>query len=151
MTRDDHEFDNDDADHNSEQPEVAAEASLRRRANAYQAYYEYLPLRRRAIPRGPDLQLFHRTSVGRLSDLFVLETRQYRTKQPNGRGLKPLERKVFDLNATILGRRQKGWLKSGLLRSYSTWNVLAQQVLMAWVDRIPGDTDYSVGLRSDQY
>jgi alkaline phosphatase D len=100
-----------------------------------------MPLRRRALPRGPDLQLFHRTSFGQLADFFVLDTRQYRTQQPNGGGLKPLEGKVFDPNATIPGRRQKGWLKSGLLQSHSTWNVLAQQVLMARVDRIPGDTD----------
>ncbi|HIE97485.1 MAG TPA: alkaline phosphatase [Planctomycetes bacterium] len=141
VTWDDHEFDNDYANHISEQPHVAAAAFLRRRQNACQAYYEHMPLRRRAIPRGPDLQLFHRTSFGRLADFFVLDTRQYRTNQPNGGGLKPLEGEVFNPNATILGRRQKGWLKSGLLQSHSTWNVLAQQVLMARVDRIPGDTD----------
>jgi len=31
-------------DHNSEQLEVAAEGFLRCRANAYQAYYEHMPL-----------------------------------------------------------------------------------------------------------
>lgn len=141
ITWDDHEFDNDYANDISEQPNVKAAAFLRRRANAYQAFYEHMPLRRRAFPRGPDLQLFHQTSFGRLADFFVLDTRQYRTNQPNGGGLKPLTGKVFDPHATILGRRQKRWLKAGLLQSQSTWNVLAQQVLMARVDRIPGGID----------
>lgn len=141
LTWDDHEFDNDYADDISEQPDVVVEHFLRRRSDAYQAYYEHMPLRRRAIPRGPDLQLFHQVAFGRLADFFVLDTRQYRTNQPNGGGLKPLEGSVFDPQATILGRRQKGWLKASLLQSHSIWNVLAQQVLMARVDRIPGDVD----------
>jgi alkaline phosphatase D len=141
VTWDDHEFDNDYANSISEQPDIATEAFLGRRANAYQAFYEHLPLRPRAIPRGPDFQLFRHTSFGRLADFFVLDTRQYRTDQPNGGTLAPLEGDVFDPAATILGARQKGWLKSGLLRSQATWNVLAQQVLMARIDRIPGDED----------
>ncbi len=141
VTWDDHEFDNNYANAVSEQPNVAVEAFLKRRADAYQAFYEHMPLRRRSIPRGPDLRLYRRVSFGRLAEFSVLDTRQYRTDQPNGDGLKPLTGAVLDPRATILGQHQKKWLMSGLLQSKSTWNVLPQQVLMARVDRIPGDQD----------
>ena len=98
-----------------------------------------MPLRRRAFPHGPDMRLYQRASFGQLADFFVLDTRQYRTDQPNGDGLKPLVGDVFDPNATILGLKQRKWLQAGLLKSQSTWNVLPQQVLMARVDRLPGD------------
>ena len=57
---------------------------LARRANAYQAYYEMMPLRRRSLPRGPHMQLYRKASFGRLAEFLVLDTRQYRTDQPNG-------------------------------------------------------------------
>ena len=53
MTSDDHEVDNDyagDADEHDTPPEVF----LLRRAAAYQAYYETMPLRRAAFPTGPE-------------------------------------------------------------------------------------------------
>jgi alkaline phosphatase D len=139
VTWDDHEFDNNYANDISEQPNVVVAGFLKRRADAYQAYYEHMPLRRRAFPHGPDMRLYQRASFGQLADFFVLDTRQYRTDQPNGDGLKPLVGDVFDPNTTILGLKQRKWLQAGLLKSQSTWNVLPQQVLMARVDRIPGD------------
>ena len=53
----------------------------------------------------------------------------YRTDQPNGDRQKPMIGKVFDPNATMLGREQENWLMSGMLQSGATWNVLAQQVM----------------------
>ncbi|MBT4867841.1 MAG: alkaline phosphatase [Planctomycetaceae bacterium] len=144
VTWDDHEFDNNYANAISEQPNVAVTDFLRRRANAYQAYYEHMPLRRRSFPHGPDMRLYQRASFGRLADFFVLDTRQYRTDQPNGDGLKPLVGDVFNPNATILGLKQRKWLQAGLLKSESIWNVIPQQVLMARVDRIPGDKEIFV-------
>ena len=139
VTWDDHEFDNNCASQISEESGVDAAPFLARRANAYQAYYEHMPLRRSAIPRGPDMQLYRAVPFGRLATFFVMDTRQYRSDQPNGDGKKPLQGKVFDPNATVLGARQEGWLASGLLRSTAQWNVLAQQIMMARVDRLPGD------------
>jgi len=57
VTWDDHEFDNNCAGLVSEQSGVDPRAFLSRRQNAYQAYYESMPLRRRSLPRGPHLQL----------------------------------------------------------------------------------------------
>lgn len=139
VTWDDHEFDNNYASLVSEEEGVSPEEFLARRMNAYQAYYEFMPLRRRSFPRGPDMQLFRRCSYGRLAEFHVLDTRQYRTDQPNGDHQKPMEGKVFDPGATMLGARQEGWLMSGLLKSQATWNVLAQQVMMAPLNRGEGD------------
>ena len=43
--------------------------------------------------------------------------------------------KVFDSNATMLGEAQENWLMSNLSSSPATWNVLAQQVMMAPLNR----------------
>ena len=139
VTWDDHEFDNNCASQISEESGIDVMSFLARRANAYQAYYEHMPLRRAAVPLGPDMKLYRAVPFGKLITFFVMDTRQYRSDQPNGDGNKPLQGAVFDPNATILGARQEGWLASGLLRSTAQWNVLAQQVMMARVDRDPSD------------
>jgi alkaline phosphatase D len=46
---------------------------------------------------------------------------------------------VYDRQATLLGARQRQWLVDGLGSSSARWNVLAQQVMMARVDRSVGD------------
>src|SRR5262245_28860361 len=52
MTWDDHEVENDYANEWSERVETTPEEFLRRRAAAYQAYYEHMPLRSAATPQG---------------------------------------------------------------------------------------------------
>ena len=81
------------------------------------------------------MTLYRKCRFGRLADFFVLDTRQYRTDQPNGDRQKPMTGKVFDPQATMLGRKQENWLMSGLLQTDSTWNALAQQVMMAALNR----------------
>ncbi len=142
---DDHEFDNNYAGDISEESSVTKQEFLERRANAYQAYYESMPLRATSLPTGPSMSLYRRLSFGQLAEFNLLDTRQYRSDQPNGDGNKPLEGAVFDGNATLLGSAQEGWLHAGLLRSKSKWNILAQQVMMARVDRAIGeDKKYSM-------
>ena len=55
-------------------------AFLRRRAAAYQAYYEHMPLRRRAIPVGPDMLLYRSLNWGRLAQIQLVDDRQYRSE-----------------------------------------------------------------------
>ncbi|NNJ26580.1 alkaline phosphatase D family protein [Alienimonas chondri] len=138
VTWDDHEFDNNYAAGISEQSGIDPQLFLTRRAAAYQAYYEHMPLRRSAVPRGPEMQLYRSVPFGRLANFFVLDTRQYRSDQPNGDGLKELNDASADPRGTLLGAKQRGWLTSGLIQSETTWNVLAQQVMMALVDRKAG-------------
>ncbi len=139
VTWDDHEFDNNCAGAVSEESHVGRDEFLRRRAGAYQAYYEHMPLRRSSLPQGPDMRLYRKATFGQLADFFVLDTRQYRTDQPCGDGNKPPCAAVYDPEATMLGGEQEAWLVQGLRESSARWNVLAQQVMMARVDRAPGD------------
>jgi len=123
----------------SEQDGISPEEFLYRRINAYQAYYEVMPLRKATMPRGPNMKLYRKVQYGRLANFYVLDTRQYRTDQPNDDGNKDLVGKVFDSQATMLGEKQEGWLMSNLLHTKATWNVLAQQVMMARVNRGEGE------------
>src|SRR5947207_3125231 len=47
----------------------------------------------------------------------------------------------MDPQATMLGGEQEAWLLDGLARSPATWNILAQQVMMARVDQAPGERE----------
>jgi alkaline phosphatase D len=138
VTWDDHEVDNNYANDISEEEKVDPRDFLKRRANAYQAYYEHMPLRHDSIPSGPAMKLYRRVRFGNLAEFSVLDTRQYRSDQPNGDGLKPLGKTPIDPLATMLGADQENWLFEGLKQSACRWNVLAQQVMMAHVDFSPG-------------
>lgn len=109
---------------------------LVRRANAYQAYYEHMPLRPSSLPAGPDLLLYRRLSFGDLVTFSVLDTRQYRTDQPCGDGFKARCPAALDEAATLTGPEQERWLLDGLGASTARWNVIAQQVVMAQLLRI---------------
>ncbi len=61
----------------------------------------------------------------------MLDTRQYRTDQPCGDGAKPRCPETFDPDATMLGFEQEQWLHQQFAASGTTWNALAQQVIMA--------------------
>jgi len=143
LTWDDHEVQNDYAGDQSERFDPPA-AFRRRRAAAYRAYWEHLPLRRRSRPRGPAARLYRRLRFGDLAELNVLDTRQYRDDQPcdrNGVGRAQVVagcRERLDPGRTLLGTQQRRWLLAGLDRSGARWNVIAQQLLMAELDLQPG-------------
>ena len=140
VTWDDHEFDNNCAGAISEEPNVDPLDFLERRVNAYQAYYEMMPLRPRSLPRGADMRLYRRLPFGALADFLVLDTRQYRSDQPNGDRRKPLNEAALARTQTMLGAAQKQWLYQRLIASTATWNVLAQQVMMGMVGHAkPGE------------
>ncbi|MBW4559338.1 MAG: alkaline phosphatase [Trichormus sp. ATA11-4-KO1] len=130
VTWDDHEVDNNYANLIPEDDQTL-EAFTKRRANAYQAYYEHMPLRRSSLPNGPDMLLYRRFTFGNLAEFNVLDTRQYRTDQPCDDGLKPRCPEAFDPNATMTGSEQEKWLLTGLDQSRSRWNIIAQQTMFA--------------------
>jgi alkaline phosphatase D len=133
VTWDDHELDNDCAGDFSEEVGVDPVKFLERRAHAYQAYYEMMPLRSTSLPSGPDMQLYRKCSFGRLAEFLVLDTRQYRTDQPHDGKLHEIDDAALSPNATMLGAAQFEWTQKSLADSSARWNVLAQQVLMALV------------------
>jgi alkaline phosphatase D len=138
VTWDDHEVEDDYAGEFSKEPVVDPVRFLQRRASAYQAYYEMMPLRGESLPRGPHMQLYRKLSFGRLAEFLMLDTRQYRTDQPHRGEKHDIDELAASPKATILGRPQMQWLQSCLTESPARWNVLAQQVLMAMVDRTSG-------------
>jgi len=130
VTWDDHEFDNNCAGDISEDKDIDPAEFLLRRANAYQAYYEAMPLGRMSLPQGPDMKLYRQASFGRLAQFMVLDTRQYRTDQPNGDKPADLNEAALSPKNTMLGQKQRKWLQGALISSEGHWNVLAQQVMM---------------------
>jgi alkaline phosphatase D len=130
VTWDDHEVDNNYAAAISQDNDPAS-VFLARRAAAYQAYYEHQPLRRASIPKGPDMLLYRTLPIGSLARFHVLDTRQYRSNQACGDGIKPACPEWSDTTRVMLGATQERWLSRGVERSGVRWNVLAQQVAMA--------------------
>lgn len=139
VTWDDHEFENNYAAATPARREVDLAEFLAQRANAYRAYYEMMPLRARSIPRGSDMLLYRKASFGRLAELMLLDTRQYRSDQPNNDRKSELNAAALAPTQTLLGAPQRAWLNAALSASPATWNVLAQQVMMGMVDLFPGD------------
>ncbi|MFM2057575.1 MAG: hypothetical protein RLY71_1960 [Pseudomonadota bacterium] len=134
VTWDDHEVLNDYAglQGGSADPDFAA-----RRAAAYQAYWEHMPLPRASRPSGPDLRLHTHCDWGDLLRLITLDGRQYRTPQacsPDKGGSAVVHVRdcpaLADPQRSLLGAAQERWLAESW-RSDTRWNVLAQQTLMA--------------------
>ena len=137
MTWDDHEVVNDyanDQDNRYSDPQVF----LRRRAAAYQAYFEHMPLR-----LGPDaaqpqrMRIHDRMAWGQLAELWTLDCRQYRSHQacpdPNRGGARVVVGcdALQDPSRSMLGAEQEAWLMPGLVGSTRRWKILAQSTQMS--------------------
>lgn len=131
-TWDDHDVDNNYAGTVAEERDrETPEQFLLRRAAAYQAHYEFMPLRRTSMPHGPNLQMYRRLAFGDLLTMHVLDTRQYRADQACGDRFKPDCDARFDPSRTMLGDAQERWLLDGLREGRGRWDVVAQGILMA--------------------
>ena len=144
ITWDDHEVQNDYAG----LAPVGGEpnpAFTARRAAAYQAFYEHIPVRSAARPRNGSALLYRRMTWGDLAEFSVVDERQYRDDQPCGDGEFPRCEASLDPDVTMLGFEQEAWLRDGLEDSHARWNVIAQQVMMGQLvhdydgDGDPGD------------
>ena len=135
---DDHEVENnyanlvDEVDDKGAQLQDPAAFALQRAA-AYQAYYEHMPLRPSSRPTGPDIQLYRGFRFGRLAEVSLLDTRQYRTDQPGGVPTDFGPPFLGDTNAagTLTGDAQEAWLLDRLRRRRARWNIIAQQTMVA--------------------
>lgn len=141
VTWDDHEVENDYANAQSEKLDPNF---LRRRAAAYQAYYEHMPLRAAARPVGPNLRLYDHYDFGQLAKFVVLDDRQYRDVQacprPGRGGSNAIDDGCPERVAeqrSLLGWKQERWLEGSLKDSTHRWNIVAQQTLMAQLNRRP--------------
>jgi alkaline phosphatase D len=148
MTWDDHEVQNDYADDFSETFDDPAKFLLRRAA-AYRAFYEHMPVRPSlSYPHGPDMRVYDRLVFGDLIEFSVLDGRQYRSRQAcyarpdNGGGHMESNASCperLDPARSMLGTEQEKWLFDELAKSRAQWNVIAQDVLMAELRETDGD------------
>jgi alkaline phosphatase D len=140
VTWDDHEVSNDYADKWSQYYDDP-ELFLRRRAAAYQAFYEHMPVRPiMSRPEGPIMRIYDRFTFGDLLEISMIDGRQYRSRAacyepPNRlRGHLETDAACPERRAegrTMLGYAQENWLGLGLAQSKAKWNLIAQDVLMA--------------------
>lgn len=137
VTWDDHEVANDYA---NDRDELLSPDFAERRAAAYQAFYEHMPIRLPQAHRDfASFKLYERYDWGRLARFHVLDNRQYRAHQVCPRPERGGSNSVttaqcaarLDPERTMLGTPQEGWLRTGLAQSGARWNILAQQTLMA--------------------
>jgi alkaline phosphatase D len=149
VTWDDHEVSNDYANDRSQYLDPPAEF-LQRRAAAYQAYYEHMPLPAWARPRGADAQLYMHTAFGPLARFYVLDDRQYRSHQVcarPGRGGSTVVKAAacaqrLSPTLTLLGAEQERWLNGALELSTARWNIVAQQTLMSQHNRAGAEPSF---------
>ncbi len=137
MTWDDHEVVNDyanDLDRNFTDPQTF----LRRRAAAYQAYFEHMPLRLGPDPvNASQMRIHDRMPWGKLADLWTLDCRQYRDHQacldPNRGGGRVVVGcdALNDSSRSMLGAAQEQWFYEGLTHSARRWKLVAQSTQMS--------------------
>ena len=137
VTWDDHEVENDYADDRA--ASGRGEEFLQKRAAAYRAYWEHMPLRNAQLPVGPNARMYRRYAWGHTASLHVLDARQHRDHQictpPEQGG----SRTVSDKNcperlatpSTLLGAAQEAWLAQGMLQSKAGFEIVGQQSIMA--------------------
>lgn len=142
VTWDDHEVENDHAGNTSEEDDPA-EWFQSRRAAAYRAYYEHMPLPRRAVPFGAEMRLFTQRSFGQLANIVMLDSRQHRSplactsrsRRSTGAVNCP---ELYDIKRSKLGELQENWLAAQMLASRARWNLFPQGTMMAYLDGQPG-------------
>ena len=149
---DDHEVQNDYAgrQQGSQGPTTDFQ---RRRAAAYQAFYEHMPLKSSVLTKGSvglssgtEMRIYDHYRVGRLLSISMLDTRQYRSPQAcnlnDQSGSSTLElpacEALADVRRTMLGEPQEKWLGQQMShnKDYS-WNLIAQTTLFG-SRRFPG-------------
>ncbi|RZI72637.1 MAG: hypothetical protein EOP80_13225 [Variovorax sp.] len=148
VTLDDHEVVNDYAD--DRDPAYTDPARfLRRRAAAYRAYFEHMPIA--IAPEGPAMRIHDRFQWGRLAELWTLDTRQHRShhacpdpQRDAGRSVTGCA-ELDDASRTMLGAEQERWLSSGLASSSRRWKLLAQatQVSASGIDTPEGRSTWT--------
>ena len=162
VTWDDHEVQNDYANLTAGDSGLADVFSkpadfAMRRAAAYQAYYENMPIRSSALTKslaglanGAEMRIFQKVDVGKLASFYLLDTRQYRDRQACSKDGKFGASMVnpatctewLDPRRTMLGAQQESWLNAefeSAKRRDSTWNVMAQSTLFGLRDNKPGE------------
>ncbi|MCX8003829.1 MAG: alkaline phosphatase D family protein, partial [Burkholderiaceae bacterium] len=141
LTWDDHEVSNDYAGDFGEDPSIDGAA---RRAAAYQAYYEHMPLPAAVlVERFAHVRLYRHLDVGGLARFVVLDGRQYRDRQacplPSRGGSRVVEDDACperrDVARTLLGAQELAWLREHWGAAGARFDFLVQPTLFSQVAR----------------
>lgn len=143
VTWDDHEVQNDYAELHAGFSGAPVQDFAARRRDAYQAFYENMPVRyadfAQLLNRQSDqVKVFGSAKFGQLATLYNLDNRQYRHRQactpgdrPGGARINPQHCELLGQEyRTLLGEQQEGWLKRQFERSQTQWNLIGQQSLI---------------------
>lgn len=113
------------------------QAFVRRRAAAYRAYFEHMPLRPSALLPAGEVRLYRSICWGDLAATHILDTRQYRTpsacitKGEAEHG--PIARcsPTNDDTGSMLGHAQEAWFGRAVAARPARWSLVTQQTLFA--------------------
>jgi alkaline phosphatase D len=169
MTWDDHEVQNDyagmQAGHSGATDPADPGHFLARRAAAYQAYFEHMPIRPSVLTQamtglmtGAEMRLYGQMPYGQLATLYLLDARQYKDPQACtkdaalGSGtVNPAQCAQWqDPRRSLLGPAQEHWLYDQFARPQSRptgWTILGQSTLLGQRDvKVgPGQTFWNDG------
>ena len=137
-TFDDHEV-RDNWGGDSDTLDTPPELFRTRRAAAFQAWYEHMPVRRSLFPRGPSIDAYRSARYGDLVAFDILDTRQYRTPPPCGDDFAPACPGLTDPHAAMISAEEEAWLARNLARPEARWSCVAQQVMMMALNRQTGE------------
>lgn len=112
---------------NSGQARQVAEA--RQRTFGYRAAFEWLPRMTEPTERH---RIYRKLSYGGLLDIFLLDTRQYRTGAGRVRG-SAVPGQDSGPGSQLLNPDQMAWLRRGLRQSTAKWKLIAQQIVVATI------------------
>jgi alkaline phosphatase D len=138
VTWDDHEVDNNYATLVNEDSLEGLPTMRVRRANAYQAWWEHMPVRIAQAKQWRDLRIYRSVNWGRLARFWATDGRQYRSDQACGDGNRAIPCGEWDsARRVMLGPAQEQWLRDGIAGSQTRWQVIANQVTMSPPDDQP--------------
>ncbi len=136
---DDHEVANDYAGDTLEDG-TEGERVQARKAAAYRAFYEHLPVRL-APPTGPEARLHRAVAFGDLARISLLDERQYADPPPcrDEPGMAAFDlgdcpARTADADRRLLGREQEAWFTRVTAPRDVEWNLVGNPVLIAGVD-----------------
>lgn len=153
---DDHEITNNAWADGAENHDATEGDYQTRKAAAFQAYAEWLPIR---ISNGtPDQEttFFRRFTYGDLADLSVIDTRQHRSEQVGEFviiGDPTTNEALYDPSRQIMEPAQMAWLQDGLDQP-RRWHLVGNQVMVApiaWPGQYAGGIQGSIAVNGDAW
>ncbi|GMU32869.1 MAG: alkaline phosphatase D family protein [Planctomycetia bacterium] len=143
---DDHEVAND-----YDGGDLEAHITEAQRQAGYRAFFDYMPIRPQDVA-GDESRIYRSVRYGSLAEFFILDCRQYRSRDVGREGGGPDPRafllptleietitRLADPARSMLGAEQLAWLKNGLKNSTATWKFVLSSVPFTSLLFIPYD------------